>query len=248
MNTQTTMPPVRKTVTVRKPLGQAFALFTGRINEWWPQSPALAGETGPATGTVVLEPRPHGRVYRRADDGTIEFWGEVQVWEPPHRLVLTWQPAAGTAASTEVEIRFTPEGDQTRVDLEHRGWEHLGEQAATTRAQYESGWGDVLRLYAAASRDNAPAVASLILGIASIVLPVLGIVAAPFAIAFGIVGRRRARQGARQGGLATAGLTLGAIGLVLWAVIALAGLGVVMHSVNGQDEPGPGGPVPVQTS
>jgi uncharacterized protein YndB with AHSA1/START domain len=248
MNTQTTMPPVRKTVTVKQPLDEAFALFTGRINEWWPQGHARAGEVGAAPGTVVLEPRPHGRIYRRADDGTIEFWGEVQAWEPPHRLVLTWQPAAGSPASTEVEIRFTPDGNQTRVDLEHRGWEHLGEQAATTRAQYESGWGDVLRLYAAASRDNGPAIASLILGIASIVLPILGILAAPFAIAFGIAGRRRAREGARQGGLATAGLTLGAIGLVLWAVIALGGLGVVMQSTNGQDEEVPAGPVPVQTS
>lgn len=241
MNTHTTIPPVRKTVTLRQPVDQAFALFTARIDQWWPHDTVLAGGSESA-GAVVLEPRPQGRVYRRHHDGAIEFWGEVQVWEPPHRLVLAWQPVAGSPASTEVEVRFTPEGNGTRVDLEHRGWDQLGGQGAATRASYESGWADVLKGYAAAGSDIGPAIASLILGIASVVLPLLGILAAPFAIAFGIVGRRRARRGARQGGLATAGLTLGAIGLALWAVIGLLGLGFVSESSDGRDDP-----VPVET-
>jgi uncharacterized protein YndB with AHSA1/START domain len=240
MNTETTMPPVRKTVTVKQPLDRAFALFTGGIAEWWPQAGSLADAPGRASGTVVLEPRPQGRIYRRHDDGSVEFWGEVTVWEPPHRLLLTWQPATGTAAATEVEVRFTPEGDLTRVDLEHRGWESLGEYGKDSRAEYDSGWDDVLRKYAAAGADNGPAIASLILGIASIVLPVVGILAAPFAIAFGIVGRRRARAGARQGGMATAGLTLGAIGLALSALILAGALTLVMNTYSsGQDEPVP---------
>jgi uncharacterized protein YndB with AHSA1/START domain len=241
MSTQTTMPPVRKTVRVKQPLDWAFALFTGRINQWWPQGRTLADETTTSPGPVVLEPWPQGRVYRRHDDGTIESWGEVRVWEPPHRLVLTWQPAAGTTpASTEVEIRFIPEGNGTRVDLEHRGWEQLGGEGAATRAEYESGWGDVLRLYAAAGRDNGPAIASLILGITSVVLPILGLLAAPFAIAFGIAGRWRARQGVRHGGLATAGLTLGAIGLVLWGLIVAVGVGTyVSQYSSGYDESAP---------
>ncbi|HET6918301.1 MAG TPA: SRPBCC domain-containing protein, partial [Jiangellaceae bacterium] len=84
-------------------------------------------------GTVVLEPRPQGKVYRRDDDGSIEYWGEVQVWEPPHRLVLVWQPAAGMSAPTEVEIVFTPEDNGTRLELEHRGWDLLGDQAMAAR-------------------------------------------------------------------------------------------------------------------
>jgi uncharacterized protein YndB with AHSA1/START domain len=245
MNTETTMPPVRKTVTVKQPPGRAFALFTSRIAEWWPQGPATPDGPGMGTGTVVLEPRPQGRIYRRHDDGTIEFLGEVQVWEPPQRLLLLWTPVAGAAAATEIEIRFTPEGegDMTRVDLEHRGWERLGEQGKHTRAAYDSGWDDVLRQYAAAGADNGAAIASLILGIASIVLPILGLLAAPFAIAFGIVGRRRARLGARHGGMATAGVTLGAIGLALSALILGGAITLVSQSANGQDEP-----VPVRTS
>jgi uncharacterized protein YndB with AHSA1/START domain len=242
MNTQTAMPPVRKTVTVKQPLDRAFALFTGRITEWWPGGGAPAGDPGARPGTVVLEPRPQGKIYRRHDDGSMDFWGEVQVWDPPHRLVLVWQPAAGMSASTEVEIRFTPEGGGTRVELEHRGWDRLGEQAMAARTAYDSRWDDVLRLYAAAGRDNGPAIASLILGITSVVLPILGFLAAPFAIGFGIAGRRRAREGARQGGLATAGLTLGAIGLVLWGLLIAGGAISIRGIADGQEE----GPVPVE--
>ncbi|MGH8892466.1 MAG: SRPBCC domain-containing protein [Actinomycetes bacterium] len=245
MSTQTTMPPVRRTVTVKQPLDKAFALFTTRIDQWWPQGRALATGVGAAAGgTVVLEPRQHGQVYRRAVDGSIEYWGEVLVWEPPTRLVLAWRPAPDSPAATEVEVRFTPEGDGTKVELEHRGWEQLGQRAAAARAEYETAWGDVLTQYAGASRDNGPAIASLILGISSIVVPLLGIVAAPFAIAFGIAGRRRARSGAGHGGVAAAGLTLGAIGLVLWGLLALGLALVVYESGGGSEERHP---VPVES-
>jgi hypothetical protein len=69
MNTRTTMPPVRKTVTVKQPVDRAFALFTARIADWRPGTGASAAE-----GTVVLEPRPQGKVYQRGSDGSIEFW------------------------------------------------------------------------------------------------------------------------------------------------------------------------------
>jgi uncharacterized protein YndB with AHSA1/START domain len=236
MNTQTTMPPVRKTVTVRQDVDRAFALFTGRIADWWPGAD-ITGDAGGRSGTVVLEPRPQGKVYRRYDDGAIEIWGEVQVWEPPHRLVLVWQPAAGMPAPTEVEVVFTSVDDGTRVELEHRGWDRLGGQANAARDEYDVRWEDVLRLYAAAGHDNGSAIASLILGITSIVVPILGFLAAPFAIVFGIIGRRRAREGARQGGLATAGLTLGAIGFVLWGVLIAGGGVLIMNEyVDGQEE------------
>ncbi|MDT4993607.1 MAG: hypothetical protein QOH97_3499 [Actinoplanes sp.] len=242
MSAQTTVPPVRKTVTVRQPVDQAFALFAGRISQWWPHDAASAGELSPLDGTVVLEPRPNGQLYRRREDGTIQVWGEVTVWDPPRRLVLAWRPAAESAAATEVEVTFTAEGEGTRVALEHRGWDALDRQSVTRRADYESGWGEVLAGYAAADGDNSSAVAALILGLASLLLPLLGLLAAPFAIAFGVAGRRQARRGARQGTVATAGLTLGVVGLVVWAVVAMGGLGVIMRSRHGEDVP-----VPVRT-
>lgn len=249
MMMQTTVPPVRKTVMVKQPVDQAFAWFTARIDQWWPRSQPLASELGGGAGTVVLEPRPQGQIYRRRPDGTIDWWGEVNAWEPPHRLVLRWQPGAsgpapaGTAAATEIEDRFTPVGAETRVDLEHRGWEQLGGQGAAQREDYESTWGHVLAQYAGSGQDNGAAVASLILGIASVVLPLLGLLAAPFAIIFGITGRRRARHGVRHGGLATAGLTLGCIGLVLWGLLFAGGAIAVYNNSDGNDQP-----VPVQSS
>jgi uncharacterized protein YndB with AHSA1/START domain len=229
MSMQTTMPPVRKTVTVRLPVDRAFALFTARMDQWWPLGGAAAG------GTVVLEPRPQGLVYRRYEAGRVERWGEVRVWEPPHRFVVGWQPAPDATPATEVEVRFLPEATGTRVELEHRGWDEIGAHGAVKRSEYDSAWEDALRNYVSASRDNGPAIASLILGIASLVLPLVGLVFAPFAIGFGIAGRRRARKGAPQGAVATAGLTLGAIGLVLWGLLVLGG-SLVLVDQNGSEE------------
>jgi uncharacterized protein YndB with AHSA1/START domain len=230
MNTQTTTDPVRRTITVKQSVADAFTLFTGRIGAWWPQAGDPASPGPPATPrTPVLEPRPGGRIYDHADDGTIVYWGEVLVWEPPHRLVLAWQPT-DDAPATEVEITFTPEGTGTRIELEHRGWERLTGDASAARDQYDTHWDDVLRVYAAGGQENGHAIAALLLGITSIVVPLLGLLAAPFGIVFGVLGKRRARKGARHGGIATAGLTLAAIGLVLWGVLLLGGAALLVAS------------------
>jgi uncharacterized protein YndB with AHSA1/START domain len=236
MNTQTTTPPVRKTVRVNQPIHKAFALFTGRIAEWWPPTGPMATGAATSPGTVVLEPRPQGRIYQRRIDGILDYWGEITAWEPPQRLVLAWHPAGAGATPTEVEIVFTADADGTIVELEHRGWDKLGATATAARSEYDSGWDNVLRLYAAAGHDNHAAIASLILGITAIVLPLIGVLAAPFAIIFGIIGRRRAHAGAQHGGLATAGLTLGAIALVLWAALLAGGAIAVIQTSGGTEE------------
>ena len=93
MNTQTTTDPVRRTITVKQSVADAFTLFTGRIGAWWPPAGDPASPGPPTTPRLpVLEPRPGGRIYDRSDDGTIIYSGEVLVWEPPQRLVLAWQP------------------------------------------------------------------------------------------------------------------------------------------------------------
>jgi uncharacterized protein YndB with AHSA1/START domain len=127
---------VRKSVTVRRRPDDAFRLFTDGIGTWWPletHSPSEGrGET------VVMEPRVGGRLYERTRDGEEPVWGEVLVWEPPSRLVFSWH--LGGPVTTEVELRFTADGDATRVDLEHRGWERHGDRAAELHASYDSGW------------------------------------------------------------------------------------------------------------
>ena len=90
--------------------------------------------------------------YERGEDGSESEWGKVLHWEPPARLILAWQIDGSwkynPACVTEVEINFTALGaQQTRVDLEHRHLERLGDNASAVRELLNSGWGGILELY-----------------------------------------------------------------------------------------------------
>ena len=97
-----------------------------------------------APETLVFETGPGGRVYERMTTGEEAHWANVTAWEPPHRLVLEWNVNPDAVAPTEIEVRFTPEGEGTRVDLEHRGWEIFAEEGKETRDNYDNGWPAVL--------------------------------------------------------------------------------------------------------
>jgi uncharacterized protein YndB with AHSA1/START domain len=125
---------IRKTVLVDFAPAEAFELFTTRIASWWPVGTHSYG--GDEVTDVVLEPRAGGRLYEVTAAGE-QDWGSVLAWEPPDRLLLDWQ--IGEARGTEVEVRFSPEGPGTRVELEHRGF-----GADDPRDRYESGWDIVL--------------------------------------------------------------------------------------------------------
>jgi uncharacterized protein YndB with AHSA1/START domain len=138
--------PVQATVEVRRGIEEAFRVFTAEIAGWWP----VAGHSvePDMVEAVVLEKRVGGRLYERWRDGGEADWGRVLAWEPPTRLLLAWSPNP-EQAPTEVEVRFVAvEADHTRVELEHRGWERLGDLAAQARAGYDGGWPGVLDAYA----------------------------------------------------------------------------------------------------
>jgi len=143
--TQTTIQPVRRAVTVERPLEDAFRVFTEGLGTWWPVATHSIAKD--AVETVVMEDRVGGRLYERTTGGAESDWGRMLVWEPPRRIAFEWQI---TGTPTEVEVRFTPEGDRTRVDLEHRGFERL-EDGAERRESYNNGWVTVLERYAAAA-------------------------------------------------------------------------------------------------
>ena len=151
---------VRQSIVVQAPQERAFAIFTERMGSWWPlDSYALGAQ--PVVDAIV-EPRSGGRWYERSDDGSEVEWGRVLAWEPPDRVVLTWELSADfrpdPAIHTEVEVRFSPEGaHRTRVVLEHRGLEAYGERAAEMRETYGSdgGWAGLLRAYAATAEREA---------------------------------------------------------------------------------------------
>ncbi len=125
---------IRKTVLVDFAPAEAFELFTARIGSWWPVGTHSYG--GEDVTDVVLEQRVGGRLYEVTEAGE-QDWGSVLEWDPPSRFVLDWQ--IGEARGTEVEVRFSPEAEGARVELEHRGFD-----SATPRGRYEEGWDIVL--------------------------------------------------------------------------------------------------------
>jgi uncharacterized protein YndB with AHSA1/START domain len=143
--------PVRKTLTVATTPARAFEVFTAGFDRWWPRSHSI-GES--PLKTAVIEPRQGGRWFGLLENGTEAEWGDVLAWEPPRRLVLAWRIGANwqydAALLTEVEITFTPEGEGTRVDFEHRHLERMGEGAEAVRASFESegGWTGLLKMFA----------------------------------------------------------------------------------------------------
>jgi hypothetical protein len=153
MSTQTTIEPVRRSVGVDLPVADAFRLFTEEIGSWWPmETHAIAAGS---VKEVVWEQREGGEVYELAEDGAKAHWADVLVWEPPHRFVLAWKVNPEAPAATEVEVRFTAYEDTgTRVELEHRAWERLGELGEAARAGYDTGWEMVLGRYVAGARTR----------------------------------------------------------------------------------------------
>jgi len=149
MSTQATeTEAIRRSITVDCSVEHAFSTFTDRIHEWWPlETHSIEiGETGSKPETVVFD-GPGGRIYERTIKGEEVEWAHVTAFEPPSRFVLAWNPSREERPRTEIEVRFTDEGGKTRVDLEHRGWENVGDGAAEMRQSYESGWPGVLASY-----------------------------------------------------------------------------------------------------
>ena len=147
---------VRQSIVVDAPPDRAFTVFTQRMQSWWPMESHRIG--GKPITDLVTEPRAGGRWYERAEDGSECDWGRVVAWEPPARVVLTWEVShdwkPAPEIHTEIEVRFTPEGEnRTRVDLEHRGLEAFGEHTARMRSIFGSdgGWGGLLARFAAAA-------------------------------------------------------------------------------------------------
>jgi uncharacterized protein YndB with AHSA1/START domain len=139
--------PIHRHISVTAEPERAFQLFTEQIGSWWPAerySMAVSREDGSTVDTVVFEQREGGRVYEVASNGTEGLWATVLAWDPPHRFVLAWHPTLREEPPTEVEITFSPDGTGTRIDLEHRGWEALGDRADEAADGYEEGWSYVL--------------------------------------------------------------------------------------------------------
>jgi uncharacterized protein YndB with AHSA1/START domain len=146
---------IRREIVVDVPPERAFALFTAEMTSWWP--PAHHIGSAPIA-EVVIEPRAGGRWFTRHQDGTETSTGVVVAWEPPARLVITWQIGADwkfhADLVTTVELRFEPVGEgRTRVRLEHRDLHAFGADAAEMKKTFEDpgAWTATLAAYASAA-------------------------------------------------------------------------------------------------
>lgn len=144
---------VRKVLSVKAPPAVAWRVFTQQMGSWWPLAVYKIGKVNAVD--AVIEPRVGGRWYERGDDGSTCDWGTVLSWEPPSRLVLSWNISADWQPDpnlkTEIEVRFIAEGkDTTRVELEHRRLDRYGARRDEMRAIFdkEGDWGRLLTMFA----------------------------------------------------------------------------------------------------
>ena len=149
---------VRTEITVDVSLERAFRVFTERFDQIKPHEHNMLGID---IAQSVFEPKVGGRVYDRGVDGSECQWGRVLAYEPPTRIVFTWdisprwQIETDLARSSEVEIRFTAEAEgRTRVELEHRHLERHGDgwQGLAAGVRGDQGWPLYLQRFAQAAR------------------------------------------------------------------------------------------------
>jgi uncharacterized protein YndB with AHSA1/START domain len=153
--TQTDAVVVRMRIVVEAPIDRAFAVFTGRFGDFKPAEHNLLG--APIAETV-FEPRIGGSIIDRAVDGSECRWARILAYEPPDRVVFSWdispqwQIETDPGQTSEVEVRFfTETPERTRLELEHRHIDRHGPgwQAVIEGVDGDEGWPLYMARYAA---------------------------------------------------------------------------------------------------
>jgi uncharacterized protein YndB with AHSA1/START domain len=154
VNSNPTDRSVKRSIVVEAPIERAFEVFTKKFGSFKPIEHNLLRVK---IAETVFEPRVGGYLYDRGVDGSECRWARVLAYEPPHRLLLSWnisprwQIETDPDKASEWEVRFTAETPQrTRVDIEHRklerhgdGWEGVRDGVAG-----DQGWPLYLQRYA----------------------------------------------------------------------------------------------------
>ena len=142
--------PVRKTLVVDTSQSHAFDVFTNRLDSWWPRGHGIGATP---VKQSFIEPRKGGRWYTTHEDGSETVVGHMLAWEPPHRILFSWEVSAewkpDPSVASEVEITFIAESARTtRVHLEHRNFEALGKEGGEKmRGSVDGGWPGLLELF-----------------------------------------------------------------------------------------------------
>ncbi|CQD05297.1 ATPase [Mycolicibacterium conceptionense] len=154
--------PIRKSVVVDAAVDRAFTLFIDRFDAIKPREHNLLAVP---VAQTVFEPRVGGHIYDVGIDGSRCEWSRVLVYEPPTRVVFswdigpTWQIESDPDRTSEVEVRFVPLGPaRTRVELEHRHLERHGEgwRSVAGGVGGDAGWPLYLHRYLAVLTAETP--------------------------------------------------------------------------------------------
>jgi uncharacterized protein YndB with AHSA1/START domain len=160
MSTETTSTSVHASIVVDAPLERAFEVFTQDFGRF---KPAEHNMLGVEIAETVFEPRVGGRLYDRGVDGSECRWARVLAFEPPHRVVLSWdispqwQIESDPAKTSEWEVRFVGETPQrTRVEIDHRNLDRHGEgwEGVRDGVGGDQGWPLYLSRYAAVAAET----------------------------------------------------------------------------------------------
>jgi uncharacterized protein YndB with AHSA1/START domain len=133
---------IRKAIHVNATPERAFEVFTADWSTWWPTATHSV-----AQGDTTVDWRPGGIVVETKGDERHE-WADVLELDAPHSLRLRWR-VNPEKPPTEVSVSFVPDGDGTRVELVHSGWEAFADRADEEFGSYTSGWDAVLAAYRA---------------------------------------------------------------------------------------------------
>jgi uncharacterized protein YndB with AHSA1/START domain len=137
---------IRHEVVVEAPIERAFSVFTKEFGSFKPPEHNMLGVD---IAETVFELREGGHVYDRGVDGSECRWARVLAYEPPNRVVISWdisprwQIETDLEKTSEVDVRFVPETpDRTRVELEHRNLDRHGDgwEAVREGVDGDAGW------------------------------------------------------------------------------------------------------------
>jgi uncharacterized protein YndB with AHSA1/START domain len=154
MSTPAAATSIRHEIVVDAPIARAFAVFTDDFGSFKPPEHNMLGVE---IAETVFEPRAGGRVYDRGTDGSECQWARVLAYEPPDRVVISWdisprwQIETDLEKTSEVEVRFIAEApNRTRVELEHRNLDHHrdGWEAVRDGVDSAGGWPLYLQRFA----------------------------------------------------------------------------------------------------
>ena len=159
MSTQTPETTVQAEIVVDAPLERAFSVFTEGFGSFKPPEHNMLEVE---IAETVFEPRVGGYLYDRGVDGSVCRWARVLAYEPPHRLLLSWdispqwQPEPDLEKTSEVEVLFVAEApERTRVELEHRNLERhgVGWEGERDGVASDGGWPLYLQRFAEVVKD-----------------------------------------------------------------------------------------------